>query len=157
MITDDGGVIKTFIELDLKEFDDDDSNSNSASGPGSIVQYPSGNTGAATRLEDACSESSLKTLDGLQTCHNKCQTHLCCFTRDPKLADQNCGGHIPAGCSAYEPCKRLVVPPADTKPAVSPTALLTQEENEKRVYDACYFGTDPTKVTEELEIGRAHV
>ena len=26
MITDDGGVIKTFIELDLKEFEDDDDN-----------------------------------------------------------------------------------------------------------------------------------
>ncbi len=163
MITDDGGVIKTFIELDLQEFEDDDnvnessapklidkSNSNSASGPGSSVQYPSGNTGVASSLEDVCSESSLKTLEGLQSCHNKCQTHLCCFTTDPKLAGQNCAGLIPAGCSAYEPCRKLVFPPAGTEPAASPTALLTQEETEKRVYDACYFGNDPTRVTEEL-------
>ncbi len=151
MITDDGVLIKTFIELDLQEFGDDNINSNSASGPGSIVQFPSGNTGsAATRLEVACSESSLKTVDGLQTCHSKCQTHLCCFTADPKLSNQNCVGLIPAGCSAYEPCKSLVTPPAGTEPAISPTAFLTSEETEKRVYDACYFGSDPTKVTEEL-------
>ena len=160
MITADGGVVKTFIELDLQEFNDDDtSNSNSASGPGSIVQYPSGNTGVdggngvdtfASRLETVCSESSLKTLDGMQACHSKCQAHLCCFTTDSKRAGQNCSGLIPSGCLAYEPCKRLVVPPAGTEPAVSPTSLLPREEIEKRVYDACYFGDDPTRVTEDL-------
>ena len=150
MITDDGGVIKTFIELDLKEFDEDESNSNSSAPvPGSNVQHPSGNT-VGSSLKDTCSESSLKTLEGVQSCHNKCQTHLCCFATDPKLVGQNCAGLIPAGCSAYEPCKKLIFPSAGTEPAVSPTALLTQEETEKQVYDACYFGNDPTRVTEEL-------
>eukprot|EP00985_Skeletonema_marinoi_P028396 scaffold24771_cov214-Skeletonema_marinoi.AAC.1 len=159
MITKDGGVVKTFIELDMKEFDDDASNGNSASGPGSTVQYPSGNTGTnvgnevdtfTSSLENACAESTLKTLNGLQTCHSKCQTHLCCFTTDSKLADQNCAGRIPAGCSAYEPCKKLVVPPAGTELVASQTTLSTRVETEKQVYDACYFGDDPTKVTEEL-------
>ena len=159
MITADGGVVKNFIELDLQEFNDDGtSNSNSASGPGSIVQYPSGNTGAnvgndadtfASQLENVCSENSLKTIDGLQACHSKCQTHLCCFTSDSQRAGQNCSGLIPAGCRAYEPCKRLVVPPG-IEPAMSPTISLTPEETEKRVYDACYFGDDPTRVTAEL-------
>ena len=160
MITPDGGVVKNFIELDLQEFNDDDdgtSNSNNASGPG-IVQYPSGNTGAnvgndantfASQLENVCSENSLKTIDGLQACHSKCQTHLCCFTTDSQRAGQNCSGLIPAGCRAYEPCKRLVVPPG-IEPAMSPTISLTPEEIEKRVYDACYFGDDPTRVTGEL-------
>eukprot|EP00581_Thalassiosira_minuscula_P010528 CAMPEP_0183712212 /NCGR_PEP_ID=MMETSP0737-20130205/7402_1 /TAXON_ID=385413 /ORGANISM="Thalassiosira miniscula, Strain CCMP1093" /LENGTH=689 /DNA_ID=CAMNT_0025940791 /DNA_START=87 /DNA_END=2153 /DNA_ORIENTATION=+ len=34
----------------------------------------------STELEGVCSVNSLKTLDGIQQCHNKCQTHLCCFT-----------------------------------------------------------------------------
>jgi hypothetical protein len=159
LITEDGDVVKNFIELDLKEFGIDTSNSNSASGPGSTVQYPSGSTGVnvenevdsfVTSLESACAENSLKTLDGLQRCHSKCQAHLCCFTTDSKLADQDCSGLIPAACSAYEPCKRLVTPPVGTDQDASPTSLSSNEATEKRVYDACYFGEDPTKVTEEL-------
>jgi len=160
LINKDGGEVKNFIELDLKEFGTGTSNTNSASGSGSTVQFPSGSTDVnvenevdsfTTSLEDACAENSLKTLDGLQRCHSKCQTHLCCFTTDAKLADQDCSGLIPAACSAYEPCKRLVTPPAGTQQAASPTTTsLTEADTEKMVYDACYFGEDPTKVTEEL-------
>ncbi|KAK1734714.1 hypothetical protein QTG54_014587 [Skeletonema marinoi] len=130
MITKDGGVVKTFIELDLKEFDDDASNGNSASGPGSTVHI---------QVEILVRLREMKlTLSPLRL-----KTHS-------KLADQNCSGRIPAGCSAYEPCKKLVVPPAGTELVASQTTLSTRVETEKRVYDACYFGDDPTKVTEEL-------
>ena len=157
LITKNGDVVKDFIELDLKEFGTDTSNSNSASGSGSNVQYPSGSTGVnvedevdsfITSLGNACSESYLKTVDGLQKCHSKCQAHLCCFTTNSEVTGQDCSVH-PAACSAYAPCERLVTPPAGTEP-VSSTALSTPEETEKRVYDACYFGDDPTKVTEGL-------
>ena len=164
LINKSGGVVKTFIELDELEFDTDTtSNGNSASGPGSTVQFPSGQTGIniesevdsfVTSLENACSESSLKTLDGIQKCHSKCQTHLCCFTTDSKLADQDCSGLLPAACSAYAPCKRLVTPPSGNE-IVPSTSLSGPELTEKAVYDACYFGDDPSRVTQEL-VTRCH-
>ena len=119
LITKNGDVVKDFIELDLKEFGTDTSNSNSASGSGSNVQYPSGSTGVnvedevdsfITSLGNACSESYLKTVDGLQKCHSKCQAHLCCFTTNSEVTGQDCSVH-PAACSAYAPCERLVTPP----------------------------------------------
>ena len=156
LITKDGGVVKTFLELDMIEIDNDISDSNGDLGLGISGQVLSGNAGASVQnkvstfissLEESCSESSLKTLDGLQSCHNKCQTHLCCFSTDPKLASQNCSGLIP--CDAYEPCKKLVNP-SDPISSATSLELSTREEIEKRVYDACYFGNDPTKVTKEL-------
>ena len=63
-------------------------------------------------LDKVCSEDSLKTLDGIQQCHEKCQVHLCCFAEDGYSAGE---GHCddvnihPDSCAVYEPCKRLVV------------------------------------------------
>lgn len=65
-----------------------------------------------SRLEEVCSEDSLRTLDGIQQCHDKCQTHLCCFTEEGFLAgDGHCDDvHIDTdSCAAYTPCKRLVI------------------------------------------------
>jgi hypothetical protein len=161
MISESGGVVKDFIELDLKAFDTGTNNINSASGLGNNAYFPSGSTGVnvesevdsfITSLEDACSGSSLETLDGIQRCHSKCQAHLCCFTTDAKLAEQDCSDRLPTACSAYEPCKRLVTPPVGAPPS---TSLSTPAQTEKAVYDACYFGDDPTKVTQEL-VTRCH-
>ena len=66
----------------------------------------------SSQLEEACGEDALKTLDGIQQCHDKCQTHLCCFTEDGFLAgDGHCEAvHIHSdSCAAYKPCKRLVI------------------------------------------------
>ncbi len=61
-------------------------------------------------LQEACSEDSLKTLDGIQLCHNKCQTHLCCFTNESNLAGEDCSLATNDACDAYKPCQRLVSP-----------------------------------------------
>lgn len=59
-------------------------------------------------LQASCSPSALQTLEGIQQCHDKCQTHLCCFTDDDHLG--NCENvHVDA-CAAYAPCKALVTP-----------------------------------------------
>ena len=64
------------------------------------------------RLDRICNEDSLKTLDGIQQCHDMCQTHLCCFTGDGFFAGE---GHCEDvnidsdSCLAYEPCSRLVI------------------------------------------------
>jgi hypothetical protein len=63
-------------------------------------------------LEAACSETSLQTLEGIQKCHNKCQTHICCFASQLGLAEDTCQDvHVDA-CEAYKACERLVAPKA---------------------------------------------
>lgn len=74
-----------------------------------------------TALESACSETSLKTLEGIQQCHNKCQTHLCCFTNDAALAGNDCSDSHVEACSAYHACEQLVTPTAQN-PLTSTTA-----------------------------------
>ena len=74
-----------------------------------------------TALESACSETSLRTLEGIQQCHNKCQTHLCCFTNDAALAGNDCSDSHVEACSAYHACEQLVTPTAQN-PLTSTTA-----------------------------------
>ena len=63
-----------------------------------------------TSLESACSATSLTTLEGIQKCHNKCQTHLCCFKNDVTLVGNDCTNVHVNACNAYKPCERLVTP-----------------------------------------------
>jgi hypothetical protein len=93
-----------------------------------------------TALESACSESSLQKLEGIQLCHNKCQTHLCCFTSDETLAGNDCSNiHVDA-CSAYQPCKRLVTPPNSEN---QPSATTDLKEVAENVETACSLPDDP--------------
>jgi len=66
-----------------------------------------------TTLETACSLDSLKTLEGVRQCHNKCQTHLCCFTSDSDFAEGGCFEIQADACTAYQPCARLFEPADD--------------------------------------------
>lgn len=76
----------------------------------------------STALEADCSAASLRTLEGIQMCHDKCQAHLCCFADlgfaagnghcdDIHDHDESCGTYKACHadtCAAYEPCKGLV-------------------------------------------------
>ena len=97
-----------------------------------------------TVLEETCSEENLKTINGIYKCHNKCQSHLCCFA-DGDQAQQDCSNQRPAACSVYKPCERLVNPIHG-----NPPASLEPGDIEKIVFDNCYFGADPLKITEEM-------
>jgi len=99
-----------------------------------------------TALEEACSEESLRTINGIYKCHNKCQAHLCCFVPDGDQAQQDCSNQRPAACSVYEPCKRLVNPIQ----GIHSVKSLEPADIEKIVYDNCYFGADPLKITQEM-------
>ena len=98
-----------------------------------------------TELEDMCSEESLKTINGIYKCHNKCQSHLCCFASNEQ-AKQDCSNERPKACSAYEPCKNLVQPINGDQSIVT----LEPDDIEKIVFDACHFGADPLKITEQM-------
>lgn len=68
-----------------------------------------------TELETACAPSNLKHVAGFKQCHDKCQTHLCCFTDDVTVAG-DCKIH-PDACEAYTPCERLVTPTGEASPS----------------------------------------
>ena len=74
-----------------------------------------------TALETACSDTSLVTLIGIHRCHNKCQTHLCCFTQDATLAGNDCSNINVEACSAYKPCEKLVTPKNKANKSPPPT------------------------------------
>ena len=100
-----------------------------------------------TALEMACSEQSLTTLEGIQQCHDKCQTHLCCFTDDTSLAGNgNCDNiHIEA-CNAYKSCERLVTPHKGYALADDSMALNDVADS---VEELCTLPDDPTLITGE--------
>ena len=84
------------------------------------------------QLDKTCSEEALETLEGIQKCHNKCQTHLCCFTSDSALVGNDCSKVHPVACDAYKPCQRLVKP--TTKPKDDVT---DHNSSEKSVASIC--------------------
>jgi hypothetical protein len=92
-------------------------------------------------LESACSETSLKTLDGIQQCHNRCQTHLCCFTSDPALAGNDCSNIHVEACSAYQACERLVTP--TDQDTLTSTAATDLDEIANAIEKACVLPDDP--------------
>ena len=97
-------------------------------------------------LDETCSEENLKTINGIFKCHNKCQSHLCCFASDDDHAQRDCSDQRPTACSVYEPCKRLVNPIEGTVPVKS----LEPDDIETIVFENCNFGADPLKITEEM-------
>jgi hypothetical protein len=94
-----------------------------------------------TALESTCSETSLKTLEGIQQCHNRCQTHLCCFTNDPVLAGNDCSNTHVEACNAYRACERLVTP-TDQNP-LTYTAATDLDEIANAIEKACALPDDP--------------
>ena len=84
-----------------------------------------------SQLETTCSEESLETLEGIQLCHNKCQTHLCCFTTDSALVGNDCSKVHPVACDAYKPCQRLV------KPTTKPKVDVTDHNLSEQIASAC--------------------
>lgn len=97
-----------------------------------------------TALESACSATSLTTLEGIQQCHYKCQTHLCCFNNDVTLLGNDCSNvHVDA-CNAYKPCERLVAPTTQN-PLIS-----SSKQNLSYISDAvdqaCDLPLDPSLV-----------
>lgn len=108
-----------------------------------------------TALESACSDTSLKTLEGIQQCHNKCQTHLCCFTNNAALSGNDCSSIHVEACNAYKPCERLVTP-TDQNP-LAPSSPVTKDLNQlaEDVDKACALPQDPYLVDNDW-VARCH-
>ena len=94
-----------------------------------------------TALESACSATSLTTLEGIQKCHNKCQTHLCCFNNDVTLVGNDCTNVHVNACNAYKPCERLVTP-ITQNPLIVDTNKPDLKAVAERIEDACTLPLD---------------
>lgn len=108
---------ETLVSTPVSYVDREKENANNNNSPSAAAVTPKESVGDEvdefiTALEAACSEKSLQTLEGIGQCHNKCQTHLCCFTSDTVLAGNDCSSTHVEACSAYKPCERLVAPGA---------------------------------------------
>jgi len=115
-----------------------------------------------TALETACSESSLRTLEGIQQCHSKCQTHLCCFTTNVALTANDCSNMHVEACSAYKPCERLVTPVKQKKsPSIIPTLPAPSNGNSKpmalaeTISEMCTLPKDLSEITQDW-VGNCH-
>jgi len=109
------------------------------------------------KLEAACSENSLKTLEGIKQCHDKCQTHLCCFTSDPALT--GVGGcenaHVQA-CTAYKPCERLVTPQVGQPPQTNTAGEAFRDSLDviaEKVANACDLPPSPADIDDTWVTG----
>ena len=100
-------------------------------------------------LKEACSPESLKTIEGLTMCHNKCQTHLCCFTKDVVLSGEDCSNHYVDACDAYKPCELLVSPDYSQSQPTSQNPY----DVEKAVKDACTLPQNPLLITPDWIAG----
>ena len=101
-------------------------------------------------IESACSPDSLKTLEGIEKCFNKCQAHLCCVPTDALEADFDCSDTYPDECNSYYVCENLVDQynlwePPDKDPYAVKFA----------VEEACNLPNDATQATEE-QIMKCH-
>jgi len=134
----DGGQVNT--NNNINNNNNNNNNAGGSTGSDLVVEE------FVTELEEACSEESLKTINGIYKCHNKCQPHLCCFITDENQIGQDCSNERPAACSVYEPCNRLVNPIHGNQSVKT----LEPADIEKIVFDNCYFGADPLKITEEM-------
>jgi len=102
-----------------------------------------------TALESACSVKSLTTLEGIQKCHNKCQTHLCCFDNDVTLLGNDCSNVHPDACNAYKPCERLVTPTTQNPLMDSSSKTPTKKDRDvaKAAVDAaCMIPENPSLI-----------
>lgn len=136
-----GGQVSTISNNDKNNV----KNSNNNAG-GSDEEIDMEIDGFVTELEQICSEDNLKTINGIYNCHNRCQSHLCCFVSDEDEGQYDCSLQRPTACSVYEPCKKLVQP-IEGEEQVRP---LQPSDIEQIVFDACFFGNDPLKITEEM-------
>ena len=130
-------------QVDTNSNNDDDNNNNNAGGSISTDMEVEA---FVTALEETCSEENLKSINGIYKCHNKCQSHLCCFASADDQAQRDCSYERPTACNLYEPCNKLVNPIHGNKPVKS----LEPADIETIVFEACYFGADPLKITEEM-------
>jgi len=110
-----------------------------------------------TALETACSENSLKTLEGIKQCHDKCQTHLCCFTSDPTLTGVgDCeNAHVQA-CNAYKPCERLVTPQVGQPPQTNTAGEAFRDSLDviaEKVAKACDLPPSPANIDDTWVTG----
>ena len=58
-------------------------------------------------IESACSPESLKSIQGITNCMNKCQAHLCCHATNG-LAGWDCSDTLTEECNSYSACENLV-------------------------------------------------
>lgn len=102
-------------------------------------------------LETACSETNLKHLEGIKQCHDKCQTHLCCFTENSSVAGEDCTNLHPDACDAYKPCERLVTPNVENP--IDATTTSSLEELAQKVEEKCELPDDPFSIDQNWVSG----
>lgn len=102
-------------------------------------------------LEKACSETNLRSLDGIKQCHDKCQTHLCCFTENSAVAGEDCTNIHPDACAAYKPCERLVTSNVENPVDASTTSSL--EELAEKVEELCDLPDDTFSIDQSWVSG----
>jgi len=106
-------------------------------------------------LDQTCSKENVATLEGIRDCNAFCQHHLCCFSEDE---EENCKEDHGDECEAYESCRVIADGPEEGNKnggggesgGGGSSITVSPEEVEKAVFSACYFGSDESKVTEEL-------
>jgi hypothetical protein len=94
----------------------------------------------------ACSVDSLRSLEGLEECFNKCQPYLCCFPEDAAEMKWDCEGFREDECSAYGDCESLVALHHLWKP---PSKVTNKYAVKIAVNDACILGGDSVQPSEE--------
>ena len=97
-------------------------------------------------IESACSAESLKSLEGIEKCFNKCQAHLCCVPTDALEADFDCSDTYPDECNSYYVCENLVDQYDLWKP---PDKSFDPYAVKVAVKEACNLPNDATQATEE--------
>ena len=100
-------------------------------------------------IRKACSSDSLKTLEGIEQCFNKCQAHLCCVPTDVLTMEFDCSDTYPDECNSYYICENLVDQYRLWKPPSDKFAAKTA------VQDACNFPSDIAQASEE-QISKCH-
>eukprot|EP00574_Skeletonema_japonicum_P013790 CAMPEP_0201713644 /NCGR_PEP_ID=MMETSP0593-20130828/410_1 /ASSEMBLY_ACC=CAM_ASM_000672 /TAXON_ID=267983 /ORGANISM="Skeletonema japonicum, Strain CCMP2506" /LENGTH=104 /DNA_ID=CAMNT_0048202819 /DNA_START=93 /DNA_END=403 /DNA_ORIENTATION=+ len=98
MITDDGGVVKTLIELDSQEFDDEN---NAPSSSMELIEK---------EVYDACyfgTDESKVTQELVTKCLNVCKPKLCCF--DSYKLESSCKATVGADeCELFGLCEQMI-------------------------------------------------
>ena len=103
-------------------------------------------------IEAACSPDSLRTLDGIELCYNKCQAHLCCVSTDALDAAFDCSDTYPDECNAYSVCENLV---SQYNLWTPPSTSFDPYAVKIAVNDVCILPQGNIPVTEEW-VGNCH-
>jgi len=98
LINENGGEVKTFIELDLKEFDSD------------RPEISTSEQMIEKDVFDACyfgNDESRVTQELVTKCHNVCRSRLCCF--DSFKLESSCRATVGEDeCELYSLCEQLI-------------------------------------------------